>query len=245
METRRCKKSGKFTLATLMGFIAVVGLLCLMINMAWQRTYGDFNDRSRLSFKTYAGRIGFAISLKSLNEPGNRLPLVNEYDEQGRPMHSWRVLLLPEMEAREFYDLYAFHEPWDSLHNLRLAENSLNYYESLFWQDDEANRKGLTPFRAIVSGDNKKTERLGDWGKNISKQNRPIIVLDFTNPVLWTQPDGITLEEIVSRVSLNDARMEGTLFIFADGSVKVLDEEDLVRLEAIAAEANGENAFDR
>jgi hypothetical protein len=42
-------------------------------------------------------------------------------DEQGRPMHSWRVLILPYLEARDVYEQYNFSEPWDGPHNRRLA----------------------------------------------------------------------------------------------------------------------------
>lgn len=41
-------------------------------------------------------------------------------DENGRPMHSWRVLLLPFMEERELYEQYDFSQPWNSAANLRL-----------------------------------------------------------------------------------------------------------------------------
>jgi prepilin-type processing-associated H-X9-DG protein len=43
-------------------------------------------------------------------------------DEHGKPMHSWRVLLMPYLESRNFYERYRFDEPWDSPHNSTLAE---------------------------------------------------------------------------------------------------------------------------
>ena len=39
----------------------------------------------------------------------------------GKPWHSWRVLLLPYLEERRLYDRYRFSEPWDGPHNRRLA----------------------------------------------------------------------------------------------------------------------------
>ncbi|OHB83917.1 MAG: hypothetical protein A2V98_11460 [Planctomycetes bacterium RBG_16_64_12] len=42
-------------------------------------------------------------------------------DEDGRPMHSWRVLLLPFLEERALYEQYNFDEPWDSPGNQALA----------------------------------------------------------------------------------------------------------------------------
>lgn len=44
-------------------------------------------------------------------------------DEEGRPAHSWRVLILPFMEQQDLYNKYNFDEPWDGPHNRRLAES--------------------------------------------------------------------------------------------------------------------------
>lgn len=41
-------------------------------------------------------------------------------DANGKPMHSWRVLILPFMEQRELYDQYDFDEPWDGPNNRKL-----------------------------------------------------------------------------------------------------------------------------
>jgi type II secretory pathway pseudopilin PulG len=42
-------------------------------------------------------------------------------DENGLPMHSWRVLLLPFMEQNGLYEQYNFDEPWDGPNNSLLA----------------------------------------------------------------------------------------------------------------------------
>ena len=43
-------------------------------------------------------------------------------DANGRPIHSWRVLLLPYIEQKDLYDQYDFSEPWDGPKNRQLAE---------------------------------------------------------------------------------------------------------------------------
>lgn len=43
-------------------------------------------------------------------------------DADGRPMHSWRVLVLPYMECQDLYRRYDFSEPWDGPHNRLLAK---------------------------------------------------------------------------------------------------------------------------
>src|SRR5262245_6014980 len=51
---------------------------------------------------------------------GGRLPPAILYDEQGRPLHSWRVLILPYLEEEALYHQFRLDEPWDSPHNLAL-----------------------------------------------------------------------------------------------------------------------------
>ena len=45
-------------------------------------------------------------------------------DRDGKPMHSWRVLILPFLEQRELYNAYNFAEPWDGPNNRKLADGS-------------------------------------------------------------------------------------------------------------------------
>jgi prepilin-type processing-associated H-X9-DG protein len=42
-------------------------------------------------------------------------------DKNGKPMHSWRVLILPYLEMEPLYKQYRFDEPWDGPHNRELA----------------------------------------------------------------------------------------------------------------------------
>ncbi len=49
-------------------------------------------------------------------------------DSTGRPMHSWRVLLLPYLDKQALYDRYDFNEPWDGPNNRqRAAEIAVEY----------------------------------------------------------------------------------------------------------------------
>jgi hypothetical protein len=49
-------------------------------------------------------------------------------DADGRPMHSWRVLLLPYLEQYALYEQYDFSQPWDSPKNLALADKMPEVY---------------------------------------------------------------------------------------------------------------------
>jgi predicted RNA-binding Zn-ribbon protein involved in translation (DUF1610 family) len=42
-------------------------------------------------------------------------------DASGKPLHSWRVLILPYLDRKDLYDSYDFNEPWNGPKNTLLA----------------------------------------------------------------------------------------------------------------------------
>ncbi len=69
-------------------------------------------------------------------------------DEQGRPMHSWRVLILPYIEQKALYNQYDFNEPWDGPHNRQLAQRM----PALFHCPKDGPGGGLTTSDVAVVG---------------------------------------------------------------------------------------------
>ncbi|MGD9645254.1 MAG: DUF1559 domain-containing protein [Pirellulales bacterium] len=49
-------------------------------------------------------------------------------DTNGRPIHSWRVLILPYLERSDLYESYHFDEPWDGPRNKRLHSLILSVF---------------------------------------------------------------------------------------------------------------------
>ncbi len=70
----------------------------------------------------------------------------------GTPWHSWRVLILPYVEHADVYRQYNFDEPWNSPHNLKLAEAiNLNLFQCPSGPDRE--RNCYTNYCVVVSDD--------------------------------------------------------------------------------------------
>lgn len=63
-----------------------------------------------------------AVALHSYHDVHGCFPPAYIADADGRPMHSWRVLLLPYVDSMELYRRYDFHEPWDGPHNRQLFD---------------------------------------------------------------------------------------------------------------------------
>lgn len=54
-----------------------------------------------------------------------RLPPAVVHGPEGKPLHSWRVLLLPFIGQEALYKQFKLEEPWDSPHNLSLERGHL------------------------------------------------------------------------------------------------------------------------
>jgi hypothetical protein len=74
----------------------------------------EASERIRCNIK----QVGLAFH--SYNDAHGRLPPAAVTDKYGRPLLSWRVLLLPYIEQDDLYKEFHLDEPWDSPHNLQL-----------------------------------------------------------------------------------------------------------------------------
>ena len=106
------------------------------------------------------GSMAFARKTQCVNRLTNiRLALLNyhaEYgsfpptwvtDENGKPLYSWRVLLLPYLDLKPLYDLYHLDEPWDSPQNLQYSRAKLTIFQC------PQNKQGpaMTNYVAVLS----------------------------------------------------------------------------------------------
>jgi hypothetical protein len=55
----------------------------------------------------------------SYHDKYGRLPPAVVYGKDGKPLHSWRVLLLPHLDQEDLYRQFKMDEPWDSPHNIK------------------------------------------------------------------------------------------------------------------------------
>jgi Protein of unknown function (DUF1559) len=82
---------------------------------------------ARLTAMNDPRQIGLA--LHRFNETYDRLPPAVLYDKQGKPLHSWRVLVLPFLGEEALYDEFRLEEPWDSPHNSALIARMPKFYK--------------------------------------------------------------------------------------------------------------------
>lgn len=69
-----------------------------------------------------------AIAFHNYHDVYKTFPPAYIPDENGQPMHSWRVLILPFLECDHIYRQYKFSEPWNSPHNLAVTRQHVPTY---------------------------------------------------------------------------------------------------------------------
>ncbi len=162
--------------------------------------------------------------------------------EKGIPLLSWRVFLLPYIGEQALYNEFHLDEPWDSPHNIKLADRIPFSYQSLQFPD-------LKPGQTLVQA----PMHTGfTWN---GKENRMLRFQDFTDGtsiticfvvapkdkgVVWTKPDDLNLGEDSLVADLFGDR-ESIDVGFFDGSVQVLERTIKAdKLKALMTHTSGE-----
>ena len=83
--------------------------------------------RSRAKSIDNLVRIGVALQ-SYLDAKANRFPPAVVYGPDGKPWHSWRVLILPYLGQHDLYRSYDFNQPWDSPKNRKLLDRMPDVY---------------------------------------------------------------------------------------------------------------------
>jgi hypothetical protein len=95
-------------------------------------------------------QISLALTHFALTYQGHLPPPV-VYSKDGRPLYSWRVLILPFVEEQPLYARFKLDEPWDSANNLPLAKHMPKLFAHPM--DPDAGRQGLTHYQLFVGTD--------------------------------------------------------------------------------------------
>lgn len=165
----------------------------------------------------------------------------------GRPWHSWRVLLLPFLEETKLYEQYDFSEPWDSPKNAAVAAKIVDVYRDPARPGDEP----LTGYAAIVgkealfTPESVRMQAKDDFPACLTRGKRPFFpqVTDGTSLTMafatvpaerkipWTKPDDIVVDGDfpgigkpagIGTVDIGTGAGPVALTLFADGAVHML-----------------------
>ena len=134
------------------------------------------------------------------------LPPAFVADETGKPMHSWRVLILPYIEHDDLYGRYDFDEPWDSPANLKLLKECPDIYKC----PSRHLPIGHTCYAAVVGPE---TVWTGERGTRLEEivdgPDKTIALVESPTLIPWTQPSDLSIDEFMNSLASGDRNSFG------------------------------------
>jgi hypothetical protein len=146
-----------------------------------------------------------SLALYTYENHYGSLPPAYIADTNGKPMHSWRVLILPYLERKDLYNQYNFNEPWDGPNNKKLLDARPSFYACP--SDEEAYRKdqAQTSYVAVVGSNaawsNKRPHRHNDSGFNEKASSTIMLVETAGTGINWTEPKDLSLDTLQAATS--------------------------------------------
>lgn len=173
-------------------------------------------------------RIALAVVNYNVVNEGTFPPSFS-VDKNGKPLHSWRVLILPYLDEDGLAGKIRLNEPWDSPYNKQFHNQMPAVYYNAAYPGSE--KKGETNFCMVVGPDS--VGRADGKGLKTSEikngASRTIMLTERKTPVCWMAPTDIEREK--ARLGINKdpagigGKTPGGVFAaYANGAVTFLKE---------------------
>ena len=201
-----------------------------------------------------------ALALHSYHDVYGSFPPAYIANEDGRPMHSWRVLILPFLEQQSLYDQYDFDEPWNGPNNSKIAAVGPDLFHcpsecAERCGDTSEEHSSMTNYVAIVgptaAWPGSRPACFKDFTDGTSET---VLVVEVANSgIHWMEPRDLHVLQMAPNInpptgqgiSSYHADFGGAQVAFADGSVHFLSIDITPEvLRALLTRAGGETTFE-
>lgn len=164
------------------------------------------------------------LALLKYHQATEHLPAHAIYSDDGKPLLSWRVAILPYIEQQALHARFHLDEPWDSEHNRALIPEMpaflLDPSSKLALEQGKTRYVGPVGKGLVFNGT--------DRGISLTDDTATIITLLQVNDphaVIWTKPKDWTYDEKEPLHGLDGSVFSGVFLVgFADGDVREISE---------------------
>lgn len=230
--------------------IITVGMIVLVGGLGWivlevviPQISADSPQAKRMASRSNLQKI--ADAMKAYHDEFGCLPPAYVVDSDGKPAHSWRVLLLPYLGESRLYRRYSFSEPFDGPNNSLLMAEMPKVYASP--ADEGAIGFSETSYM-VVTGRN--TAFPGQRSRSLSEitdgVEMTILVAEVhESKVNWLEP--LDLRDNRMRYEINgqsgneisSGHAGGALVMTADGQIHFLTDDTPREVVEAFTTANG------
>ena len=207
----------------------LIGLLLPAVQAARQAS-------RRMTSSNNMKQIGLAIH--NYHSAYRRIP-GNITSEDGTPLLSWRVAILPFMEELDLYNEFKLDEPWDSPHNIKL----LDKMPAALLHPEMTTEPSTTVYqRPAGEGMFSPNEDL-KFRNILDGLSNTIMAVESLGPdaVKWTKPEDIQPDQQSPISTLDDGIRPGFHVLMADGAVIFITKEiDPVLFNGLLTRAGAE-----
>jgi hypothetical protein len=183
--------------------------------LIWVKTVATSRTQSANHLKQ------LALAMDAYEKDHGTLPPAAIHSPAGKPLLSWRVLLLPYLEAKSLYQQFKLNEPWDSPHNMALLDKMPAVFAA-----PESDPSDVTYYQVFVGPgaafEGSQGLKRTDFADGL---DQTILVIEAGEPVPWTQPYDLAYTPNQRLPKVGGLRSSSIIMAFADTSVRTLPRE--------------------
>ena len=200
----------------------VIGIIAVLVAFLLPATRRGRPAANRTQCKNNLKQI--ALALHNYFDSYEALPPAYTVDANGKPLHSWRTLILPYLEQQELYKRIDLSKPWNDPANTKAFETELD----IFRCPSAVMPPNQTTYMAIVSpngcfrpGESTRFSDITDGTSNTLM----VIEVAPEHAVPWMAPQDAD-EQLVLSFGPDSklAHTGGTQAALVDGSVRFLSD---------------------
>lgn len=204
---------------TLLGCLAVIGILGVLVVLFLPMRRSREGAR-RMQCANNLKQIG--VALHSYHDKYGALPPAFSVDAEGKPLHSWRTLILPFLEYEPVYKTIDLSKPWDDPANKRAFDIEIPPYvcpSADLPQSHTAYMAITVPGGCFRQTEPRKFSEITDG----HAQTVMVMEVDEKQAVHWMSPtDSIDFNTLKLETGARLQHSHGFQVVFVDGSVHFL-----------------------